>query len=46
MSLAMWRFVVMLIAGFGAIHLGAPEWAAFLGSLIVGFLAMPENKQG
>ena len=46
MSNFLWRLVVMLVVGFGATHLGAPAWAAFLGSLLVGYLAMPITKQG
>lgn len=46
MSMFLWRLAIMLVTGFGAAHLGAPAWAAFLGSLIFGYLAMPISKQG
>jgi hypothetical protein len=36
----------MLLAGFGAMHFGAPSWATYLGSMIFGYLAMPAGKQG
>ena len=46
MSNFLWRLVVMLAVSFGADLLGAPVWAAFIGSLLVGYLAMPVTKQG